>query len=126
MKLLDSLTKLSSNLEDAPIIISSELKSEKNGELIYSLDLFSRDSGFLSMKFEIIFNKTILKEKIENYNDSFNPYTENVDFQEFIIRKNIKLLPQLKEYNKKETNYDQLAELYYEARGSVTGKRYGF
>jgi hypothetical protein len=126
MKLLDSLTKLSSNLEDAPIIISSELKSEKNGELIYSLELFSRDSGFLSMKFEIIFNKTILKEKIENYNDSFNTYTENVDFQEFIFRKNIKLLPQLKDYNKKETNYDKLAELYYEARGSVTGKRFGF
>ena len=51
---------------------------------------------------------------------------ENIDFEEFIIRKNIQLLPYLKEYNGKETDYDKLAELYYIARGSVSGKRFGF
>jgi hypothetical protein len=126
MTLFESYTKLSSILEDAPVNVSSELIAEKNDELIYSLGLFSSDSGFVSMKFQIIFNPTILREKIENFKEGYNPHTENIDFEEYINRKNILLLPFLKEYNCKETDYDKLAELYYIARGSVTGKRFGF
>ena len=78
------------------------------------------------MKFQIIFNPTILREKIENFKEGYNPHTETIDFEEFIIRKNIQLLPYLKEYNGKETDYEKLTELYYIARGSVSGKRFGF
>ena len=126
MTLFESCTKLSSILKDAPVNISSELISEENNELIYSLGLFSSVSGFVSMKFQIIFNPTILREKIENFKEGYNPHTETIDFEEFIIRKNIQLLPYLKEYNGKETDYEKLTELYYIARGSVSGKRFGF
>ena len=126
MTLFESYTKLSSVLVDAPVNISSELIAEENNEIIFSLGLFSSVSGFVSMKFQIIFNPTILREKIENFKEGYNPHTENIDFEEFIIRKNIMLLPYLKEYNGKETDYDKLAELYYIARGSVSGKRFGF
>ena len=126
MKLFESYTKLSSILIDAPVNVSSELMAEENNELIFSLRLFSKDSGFVSMKFQIIFNPIILREKIENFKEGYNPHTENIDFEEYIIRKNIQLLPYLKEYNDKETDYDKLAELYYIARGSVSGKRFGF
>jgi hypothetical protein len=126
MTLFESYTKLSSILVDAPVNISSELISEENNELIYSLGLFSSVSGFVSMKFQIIFNPTILREKIENFKEGYNPHTETIDFEEFIIRKNIQLLPYLKEYNGKETDYEKLTELYYIARGSVSGKRFGF
>jgi hypothetical protein len=126
MKLLETFTKLASIIIDSSVIVSSELKSEENDELKYSLELFSKDSGFISMKFEIVFNKIFLKEKIENFKDGYNPYTENIDFQEYITRKNIQILPHLKEYNNKVTNYNKLAELYYDARGSVIGKRFGF
>ena len=125
MKLFESYTKLSSILIDAPVNVSSELMAEENNELIFSLRLFSKDSGFVSMKFQIIFNPIILREKIENFKEGYNPHTENIDFEEYIIRKNIQLLPYLKEYNDKETDYDKLAELYYIARGSVSGKRFG-
>jgi hypothetical protein len=126
MTLFESYTKLSSILVDAPVNISSELIAEENNEIIFSLGLFSSVSGFVSMKFQIIFNPTILREKIENFKEGYNPHTENIDFEEYIIRKNIQLLPYLKEYNGKETDYDKLAELYYIARGSVSGKRFGF
>ena len=126
MTLFESYTKLSSVLVDAPVNISSELIAEENNEIIFSLGLFSSVSGFVSMKFQIIFNPTILREKIENFKEGYNPHTENIDFEEFIIRKNIQLLSYLKEYNGKETDYDKLAELYYIARGSVSGKRFGF
>ena len=126
MTLFESYTKLSSILVDAPVNISSELISEENNELIYSLGLFSSVSGFVSMKFQIIFNPTILREKIENFKEGYNPHTETIDFEEYIIRKNIQLLPYLKEYNSKETDYEKLTELYYIARGSVSGKRFGF
>lgn len=126
MTLFESYTKLSSILVDAPVNISSELIAEENNELIYSLGLFSSVSGFVSMKFQIIFNPTILREKIENFKEGYNPHTETIDFEEFIIRKNIQLLPYLKEYNGKETDYEKLTELFYIARGSVSGKRFGF
>ena len=126
MTLFESYTKLSSILVDAPVNISSELIAEENNELIYSLGLFSSVSGFVSMKFQIIFNPTILREKIENFKEGYNPHTETIDFEEYIIRKNIQLLPYLKEYNSKETDYEKLTELYYIARGSVSGKRFGF
>ena len=126
MTLFESYTKLSSILVDAPVNISSELIAEENNELIFSLGLFSSVSGFVSMKFQIIFNPTILREKIENFKEGYNPHTETIDFEEFIIRKNIQLLPYLKEYNGKETDYEKLTELFYIARGSVSGKRFGF
>lgn len=126
MTLSESYTKLSSILVDAPVNISSELIAEENNELIFSLGLFSGVSGFVSMKFQIIFNPTILREKIENFKEGYNPHTESIDFEEFIIRKNIQLLPYLKEYNGKETDYEKLTELYYIARGSLSGKRFGF
>ena len=91
MTLFESYTKLSSILEDAPVNVSSELIAEKNDELIYSLGLFSSDSGFVSMKFQIIFNPTILRKKIENFKEGYNPHTENIDFEEYINRKNILL-----------------------------------
>jgi hypothetical protein len=126
MTLSESYTKLSSILVDAPVNISSELIAEENNELIFSLGLFSSVSGFVSMKFQIIFNPMILREKIENFKEGYNPHTESIDFEEFIIRKNIQLLPYLKDYNGKETDYEKLTELYYIARGSVSGKRLGF
>jgi hypothetical protein len=126
MTLSESYTKLSSILVDAPVNISSELIAEENNELIFSLGLFSSVSGFVSMKFQIIFNPMILREKIENFKEGYNPHTESIDFEEFIIRKNIQLLPYLKDYNGKETDYEKLTELYYIARGSVSGKRFGF
>jgi hypothetical protein len=126
MNLFEIYTKLSSILEDAPVNFSSKLIAVDNDELIFSLGLFSSDSGFVSMKFQIIFNQTLLKEKIDNFKLGYNPHTETIDFEEYINRKNIQILPYLKEYNSKETNYDKLAELFYVSRGSLTGKRFGF
>ena len=71
-------------------------------------------------------NQTILAEKVIQNGGVVIPNTEIHDITEFIIRRNIELLPYLKEYNEDATNYDKLAELYYLTRGSIVGKRFGF
>jgi hypothetical protein len=126
MTLYESCSKICSNINDSNLFINATLISEINDEVNYELELFSNTLGYISMKFQIILNKTILTKNIELNGGKVIPNTENKDIQEFIIRKNIELLPYLKEYTNIETDYDKLALLYYNSRGTIIGKRFGF
>lgn len=126
MTLHDSCSKINSFINDTQLTINATLISEINNELHYELELYSISNGFVTITFHIFINKQKLTEKIDNYNAAVIPKTENNDIHEFIVRQNIEILPFLKEYTNNETNYDKLAQLYYDSRGRIIGKRFGF
>lgn len=126
MKLNETLTKLASIVDDTDLIVSVSVKSEVNQETTFELELFSTKSGFISIRLQISIDKSILTKKLDSINGAVIPNTENTDIIEFITRRNVDILPYLKEYNNLETNYDKLAELYYNSRGSIIGNRFGF
>lgn len=126
MKLNESLTKLATIVDDTDLIVSVSVKSEVNQETTFELELFSTKSGFISIRLQISIDKSILTKKLDSINGPVIPNTENTDIIEFINRRNVDILPYLKEYNNLETNYDKLAELYYNSRGSIIGNRFGF
>jgi hypothetical protein len=124
MTLYEGCSKITSFINDSKLTINATLISEINNEAHYELELNS--NGFVSITFHISINKLKLIEKIDSNTGTVIPKTENSDIQEFIIRKNIELLPYLKEYTNIETDYDKLALLYYNSRGTIIGKRFGF
>lgn len=126
MKLNETLTKLATIVDDTDLIVSVSVKSEVNQETTFELELFSTKSGFISIRLQISIDKSILTKKLDSINGAVIPNTENTDIIEFITRRNVDILPYLKEYNNLETNYDKLAELYYNSRGSIIGNRFGF
>ncbi len=126
MKLNETLTKLATIVDDTDLIVTVSVKSEVNQETTFELELFSTKSGFISIQLQISIDKSILSKKLDSINGAVIPNTENTDIIEFITRRNVDILPYLKEYNNLETNYDKLAELYYNSRGSIIGKRFGF
>lgn len=126
MTLYDSFTKIISNIKDSELTVNATLISEINDEVQFELELFSNTLGYISMKFKIIFDKTILTKNVEGIIAKVTPNTENNDIQEFIIRRNIELLACLKEYTNNETDYYKLALLYHDTRGTIIGKRFGF
>ena len=126
MKLNETLTKLATILDDRDLIVTVSVKSEVNQETTFELELYSNKSGFISIRFLISIDKSILAKKLDSINGTVTPNTENIDVLEFISRRNIDILPFLKEFNNLETNYDKLAELYYNSRGNIIGNRFGF
>ncbi len=126
MKLNETLTKLATIVDDTDLIVTVSVKSEVNQETTFELELHSNKSGFIIIRLQISIDKSILSKKLDSINGAVIPITENTDIIEFITRRNVDLLPYLKEYNNLETNYDKLAELYYNSRGSIIGKRFGF
>lgn len=126
MKLNETLTKLATIVDDTDLIVSVSVKSEVNQETTFELELHSNKSGFISIRLQISIDKSILAKKLDSINGAVIPNTENTDIIEFINRRNVDILPYLKEYNNLETNYDKLAELYYNSRGSIIGNRFGF
>jgi hypothetical protein len=126
MKLNETLTKLATIVDDTDLIVSVSVKSEVNQETTFELELLSTKSGFISLRLQISIDKSILAKKLDTINGAVIPNTENTDIIEFITRRNVDILPYLKEYNNLETNYDKLAELYYNSRGSIIGNRFGF
>ena len=126
MKTSDAFLTLSKIIQDSQFVINASLSSDSNELLKFDLELFSNENGYISLKFHVFINQTILAEKVIQNGGVVIPNTEIHDITEFIIRRNIEILPYLKEYNKDATNYDKLAELYYLTRGSIVGKRFGF
>ena len=126
MKTSDAFLTLSKKIQDSQFVINASLSSDSNELLKFDLELFSNENGYISLKFHVFINQTILAEKVIQNGGVVIPNTEIHDITEFIIRRNIEILPYLKEYNKDATNYDKLAELYYLTRGSIVGKRFGF
>ncbi len=126
MTLHESYSKLTSNINDSKLNINVNLLSEINNEVHYELELFSNTLGYISMKFHIKLDKTILTKNIELNIGKVIPNTENTDIHEFIIRRNIELFPYLEEYTNIETDYNKLASLYFDSRGTIIGKRFGF
>lgn len=126
MKLNETLTKLATIVDDKDLIVTVSVKSDVNQETTFELELHSNKSGFISIRLQISIDKSILAKKLDSLNETVTPKTENIDVLEFISRRNIDILPYLKEYNNLVTNYDKLAELYYNSRGSIIGKRFGF
>jgi hypothetical protein len=126
MKLNETLTKLATIVADTDLIVTVSVKSEVNQETTFELELHSNKSGFISIRLLISIDKSILAKKLDSINGPVIPNTENTDIIEFINRRNVDILPYLKEYNNLETNYDKLAELYYNSRGSIIGNRFGF
>ncbi|WP_396196206.1 hypothetical protein [Flavobacterium sp.] len=126
MKLNETLTKLATIVDDTDLIVSVSVKSEVNQETTFELELLSTKSGFISLRLQISIDKSILAKKLDTINGAVIPNTENTDIIEFITRRNVDILPYLKEYNNLETNHDKLAELYYNSRGSIIGNRFGF
>lgn len=126
MKLNETLTKLATIVDDRDLIVTISVKSEVNQETTFELELYSNKSAFISIRFLISIDKSILAKKLDSINGTVTPNTENIDVLEFISRRNIDILPYLKEFNNLETNYDKLAELYYNSRGYIIGNRFGF
>lgn len=126
MNTSDAFLTLSKKIQDSQFVINASLSSDSNELLKFDLELFSNENGYISLKFHVFINQTILAEKVIQNGGVVIPNTEIHDITEFIIRRNIELFPYLKEYNKDATNYDKLAELYYVTRGSIVGKRFGF
>lgn len=126
MKTSDAFLNLSKKIQDSQFVINASLTSDSNELLKFDLELFSNENGYISLKFHVFIKQAILAEKVIQNGGVVIPNTEIHDITEFIIRRNIELLPYLKEYNKDATNYDKLAELYYLTRGSIVGKRFGF
>ena len=126
MNTSDAFLTLSKKIQDSQFVINASLSSDSNELLKFDLELFSNENGYISLKFHVFINQTNLAEKVIQNGGVVIPNTEIHDITEFIIRRNIELLPYLKEYNKDATNYDKLAELYYLTRGSIVGKRFGF
>jgi hypothetical protein len=126
MNLKESFTTLLTIVKDSSLVVNAHFVSEENQISHFELELFSQTNGFISLRFRICLNQAILAEKVNQNGGVVIPDTEIQDITEFIIRRNIELLPYLKEYNKDATNYDKLTELYYFTRGSIVGKRFGF
>lgn len=126
MKTSDAFLNLSKKIQDSQFVINASLTSDSNELLKFDLELFSNENGYISLKFHVFINQTILAEKVIQNGGVVIPKTDINDIQEFIVRRNIELLPFLKEYNNEITDYNKLAELYYITRGSIVGKRFGF
>lgn len=126
MNTSDGLLMLSNILKDSRFEISANLISDNNDLLKYELELYSNNNVYISLKFNLTINQTLLLEKIIKNGGVVIPHTEINDIKEFIIRRNIELLQYLKEYNNELTDYDKLAEMYYKNRGVIIGKRFGF
>lgn len=126
MTLYESCSKITSFINDSKLTINAKLISEINNEVHYELELNSKSTGSVSITFHISINKLRLNEKIDTNIGTVIPKTENNDIQEFIVHKNIELLHYLKEYNNIATDYEKLAQLYYNSRGVIIGKRFGF
>jgi hypothetical protein len=126
MNLTESFTTLLTIVKDSSLVINAHFVSEENQISHFELELFSQTNGFISLRFRIYLNQAILAEKVIQNGGVVIPNTEIQDMIEFIIRRNIELLPFLKEYNNDITDYDKLAELYFKTRGSIIGKRFGF
>ena len=126
MNLKESLTTLLTTVKDSSLVVNAHFVSEENQISHFELELFSQTNGFISLRFRICLNQSILAEKVNQNGGAVIPDTEIQDMTEFIIRRNIELLPFLKEYNNDFTDYKKLTELYFKTRGSIIGKRFGF
>lgn len=126
MNLVESFSTLLTTVKDSSLVVNAHFVSEENQISHFELELFSQTNGFISLRFRICLNQSILAEKVNQNGGAVIPDTEIQDMTEFIIRRNIELLPFLKEYNNDFTDYDKLAELYFKTRGSIIGKRFGF
>ena len=126
MKTSDAFLNLSKKIQDSQFVINASLTSDSNELLKFDLELFSNENGYISLKFHVFIKQAILAEKVIQNGGVVIPKTDINDIQEFIVRRNIELLPFLKEYNNEITDYDKLAELYFITRGSIVGKRFGF
>ncbi|RYZ91396.1 MAG: hypothetical protein EOP04_00470 [Proteobacteria bacterium] len=82
----------------------------------------TNDRGFIRLSFQVPINRKTLATKS---NIDPNQITDK-DLEVFVERKHIHLLPYLQEYNGLTSDYDKLAELYYDTRGARAGVRFGF
>jgi hypothetical protein len=126
MKLSECFEFLKNNISDCEMKMDALLLSEDGEELIFKMYLYSIEYGSVRISFQFVINKSIMVNLINSNTNGVTPQTENSDFINFVINKKLRLLPYLKEYNTKETNYEKLAEMYIESKGFVTGRRFGF
>lgn len=126
MKISECFENLKKNISDCEMNVDAVLLSEDGEELTFKMYLYSIEYGFVRISFLFVINKLIMVNLIDTNTNGVTPQTENSDFINFVKNKKISLLPYLKEYNQKETNYEKLAEMYIDSKGFVIGKRFGF
>jgi hypothetical protein len=126
MKISECFENLKNSISDCEMNADAVLLSDDDEDLVFNMYLYSIDYGSVRISFQFLINKLIMVNLINANTNGVTPQTENSDFINFVKNKKIKLLPYLKEYNQKETNYEKLAEMYLESKGFVVGKRFGF
>ena len=126
MKISECFENLKNSISDCEMNADAVLLSEDREDLVFNMYLYSIDYGSVRISFQFLINKLIMVNLINANTNGVTPQTENSDFINFVKNKKIKLLPYLKEYNQKETNYEKLAEIYLESKGFLVGKRFGF
>ncbi|MFZ4106339.1 hypothetical protein [Flavobacterium sp.] len=126
MKINEYFEYLKKNISDCEMNVDAVLLSEDGEELTFNMYLYSIEYGSIRISFQFVINKLIMVDLINSNTNGVKPQTENSDFINFVKNKKISLLTHLKEYNKNETNYEKLAEMYIDSKGFVIGKRFGF
>ena len=91
MKTSDAFLNLSKKIQDSQFVINASLTSDSNELLKFDLELFSNENGYISLKFHVFINQTILAEKVIQNGGVVIPKTDIDDIQEFIVRRNIEL-----------------------------------
>ena len=126
MKISECFENLKNSISDCEMNADVVLLSEDGEDLVFKMYLYSIEYGVVRISFQFLINKLIMVNLIDTNTKGVTPQTENSDFINFVKNKKINLLPYLKEYNQKNTNYEKLAEMYLESKGFVVGKRFGF
>jgi hypothetical protein len=127
MTIKELLTQLDSILPNSKLSVESDLLLDEDDDLLFRIIYTNNEAAFILLSFQVYFSKSLLLEKIKSLQSPIaKSRVEIEEIKVFLQRKNIKLLPFLKEYNKKYTDYDRLAELYLDCRGEIIGKRFGF
>jgi hypothetical protein len=122
----DVLTKQDSLLPDSELSIHVDLLEEKDEDILLRLKFTTNEEAFILLSFQIYLNKRYLAEAVQGLESVVTPPVEAKDVEVFVKRKNLDLLPYLKEYNKESTLYNKLGEMYHDTRGSIIGNRFGF
>src|SRR4051812_12220141 len=121
----DILTTLNSVLPNSELSVEADLLLDENNDMLFRILFTTNEATFILLSFQVCLNKKDLKAAVTALQSNVGLPVETKDIQEFVKRRNICLLPCLREYNKTSTDYGKLAELYYDTRGTIMGNRFG-
>ena len=108
-------------------VLSANENSASNCDVIVKNSNYNHTEfsiGF-NIYFELTLDLNILRDKLSA------KYRESVSEEELVtifkVKSNsLKIVPHLKEYNTKNTDYDAIVEIIHNNRGRLSAKKFGF